>query len=277
MQNRLFPKGSCKYLILDLLAQKACYGYQIIGEISECFDGVYKPSAGMIYPALDWLVSAKHIVAKDCDGRKVFSITPQGFIFLNDCMPALREAKKHMKTNWKAASQKALKKTLAAHKDMLPLIKRRLPELTREQAREITRALDRAHKVVDLAISSRAPVKHAISAKKPVSPRIIAWDVVKPQQIQQAQATAAPGTPPKRGKAYEYYIKGDGRGPYPNIQQAMNALDIPLAERPTHLRYERLGRQFKERLVRREIQIASVSTGTQTKSQKTSRVPASDR
>ena len=49
---------------------------------------------------------------------------------------------------------------------------------------------------------------------------------------------------------FEYYLK-DGRGPFETVQKAMDELDIPQGQRPTHNRYDRLSNDWKGKIERR--------------------------
>ena len=53
--RRMFRKGDLKYLILDMLKEKPRYGYEIIKELEGRFGGIYMPSAGIVYPTLQYL------------------------------------------------------------------------------------------------------------------------------------------------------------------------------------------------------------------------------
>jgi DNA-binding PadR family transcriptional regulator len=76
-----FEKGHLKLLILLLLKQKQCHGYEIMNEIEERTLGLWRPTAGGIYPILKrmernglvkgtWKVRGKR--------RKIYNITPKG-------------------------------------------------------------------------------------------------------------------------------------------------------------------------------------------------------
>lgn len=60
--------------------------------------------------------------------------------------------------------------------------------------------------------------------------------------------TATAGSKPATG--WEYYLK-DGRGPYPDIQKAMDDLGMPQDSRPHHTRWDRLSTQLKEQIQRK--------------------------
>src|SRR5579863_9254742 len=74
-------RGDVRAAILDLLAEgQAWNGYQIIQEIGERTQGVWRPSAGSVYPALQQLEDEGLITAAAAgeDRRRNFTLTDEG-------------------------------------------------------------------------------------------------------------------------------------------------------------------------------------------------------
>ena len=71
-------KGDVRAAVLALLAEKPMHGYQIISEISERSGGVWKPSAGSVYPTLQLLADEGLVSAEESNGRKTYSLTEMG-------------------------------------------------------------------------------------------------------------------------------------------------------------------------------------------------------
>jgi len=71
-------RGEVRYLILGVLADGPCHGYQIIQTIEQRSNGAYRPSPGTIYPNLQLLEEMGSIEAQQEEGRKVYSLTEQG-------------------------------------------------------------------------------------------------------------------------------------------------------------------------------------------------------
>jgi DNA-binding PadR family transcriptional regulator len=71
-------RGDVRAAVLSLLAEKPMHGYQIISEIAERSGGVWKPSAGSVYPTLQLLADEGLITAEEADGRKTYSLTEAG-------------------------------------------------------------------------------------------------------------------------------------------------------------------------------------------------------
>jgi DNA-binding PadR family transcriptional regulator len=72
-------RGDVRAAALALLAEGPMNGYQIIQEIGERSDGVWRPSPGSVYPALQQLEDEGLIVAQaDESGRRSYRLTDQG-------------------------------------------------------------------------------------------------------------------------------------------------------------------------------------------------------
>ena len=67
------------------------HGYQIITELSERSDGVWRPSPGSVYPTLQQLEDEGLVVAAERDGRRTFSLTDDGRATV-EALPAGRRA-----------------------------------------------------------------------------------------------------------------------------------------------------------------------------------------
>lgn len=72
-------RGDVRAAALSLLAEGPRNGYQIIQDISERTDGVWRPSPGSVYPALQQLEDEGLIQAETAEGgRKAFRLTGEG-------------------------------------------------------------------------------------------------------------------------------------------------------------------------------------------------------
>jgi DNA-binding PadR family transcriptional regulator len=55
------------------------HGYEMIQEIAQCTDGVWKPSPGSVYPTLQLLVDEGLIAGTESEGsKKLFALTEAG-------------------------------------------------------------------------------------------------------------------------------------------------------------------------------------------------------
>jgi DNA-binding PadR family transcriptional regulator len=71
-------RGDVRAAVLRLLLESPMHGYQIIHEIETRSGGVWKPSAGSVYPALQLLADEGLVEAKDSKGRRTYSLTVSG-------------------------------------------------------------------------------------------------------------------------------------------------------------------------------------------------------
>jgi len=78
MGSQRARRGDVRLGILRLLQEQPMHGYQIIGELSERSGGVWKPSAGSIYPALQLLADEGLVVSEEVGGKRVFRLTEAG-------------------------------------------------------------------------------------------------------------------------------------------------------------------------------------------------------
>lgn len=75
-------KGDFKGLVLHLLQERPMHGYEIIKALEERYHGVYKPSAGAIYPALRSLLRKGLVSVSGEERRKTYRITRAGQTYL---------------------------------------------------------------------------------------------------------------------------------------------------------------------------------------------------
>jgi DNA-binding PadR family transcriptional regulator len=87
-------RGDVRAAILDLLAEGQPWnGYQIIQEIGARTQGVWRPSAGSVYPALQQLEDEGLIAASAGDDRRrMFTLTEAGQEYVRVHADELREA-----------------------------------------------------------------------------------------------------------------------------------------------------------------------------------------
>jgi len=64
--------------VLALLAERPMHGYEIIGELAERTNGMWKPSPGSVYPTLQMLEDEGFVTGEEQDGKRRFSLTDEG-------------------------------------------------------------------------------------------------------------------------------------------------------------------------------------------------------
>ena len=86
---RVFAPGDLKLLLLALIAEQPCHGYDLIRQIEGMFDGAYSPSPGVIYPTLTFLEESELIQGDAEGGKKRYTVTDAGRQSLTDQAIAL--------------------------------------------------------------------------------------------------------------------------------------------------------------------------------------------
>jgi DNA-binding PadR family transcriptional regulator len=76
--GRKARRGDIRIAALLLLTEEPRNGYEIMQEVENRSEGVWRPSPGSVYPALAQLEDEGLIRAQEIDGRKVFAITDEG-------------------------------------------------------------------------------------------------------------------------------------------------------------------------------------------------------
>jgi len=77
-------RGDVRAALLALLAEEPRNGYQLMQEIEERSEGVWRPSPGSVYPALQQLEDEGLVRTVETDGRKLFELTDAGKQFVDE-------------------------------------------------------------------------------------------------------------------------------------------------------------------------------------------------
>ena len=77
-QRRFFESGGIRLALLWLLSEGPKHGYQLMKEMEERSGGLYRASAGSVYPTLQQLVDEDLIYSEAQDGKRVYHITDAG-------------------------------------------------------------------------------------------------------------------------------------------------------------------------------------------------------
>lgn len=82
-RERFFDNGQLRLVILQLIADKPSYGYEIIKAIEERLSGGYAPSPGVVYPTLTLLEEEGLAeVASQEGNKKLYKATAEGLAHL---------------------------------------------------------------------------------------------------------------------------------------------------------------------------------------------------
>jgi len=76
-RGRFFGSGEVRLAILSLLEEPA-HGYELIKRLERRSGGLYKASAGAVYPTLQQLEEAGLILSKTVGGRRIYHLTREG-------------------------------------------------------------------------------------------------------------------------------------------------------------------------------------------------------
>jgi DNA-binding PadR family transcriptional regulator len=71
-------RGDVRAGILALLGEQSMHGYQIIQELESRSGGLWRPSAGSVYPTLQLLEDEGLVVREETEGKRVYSLTEEG-------------------------------------------------------------------------------------------------------------------------------------------------------------------------------------------------------
>lgn len=149
---RLFQHGDLRFVILQLIAEKPRYGYEIIKAIEEKLGGVYTPSAGVVYPTLTMLEELGYAtVAATEAGKKHYTITPEGSAVLEQNRAAVDEIFSRIQQAGEAFAGGPAPQIRRAMENLHYALRLKMQsgKLTEEQVNAITSVLDGAAQRVE--------------------------------------------------------------------------------------------------------------------------------
>lgn len=89
-RRRLFDNETLRLILLKLIADEPCHGYELIRAIEALSGEAYAPSPGVVYPTLTLLSEMDLIAEQPGEGsRKRFAITDAGHAYIADRRDAL--------------------------------------------------------------------------------------------------------------------------------------------------------------------------------------------
>ncbi|RKN40461.1 PadR family transcriptional regulator [Streptomyces hoynatensis] len=93
----VFGHGRLRLYLLKLLGEAPRHGYEVIRLLEERFQGLYAPSAGTVYPRLAKLEAEGLVSHAEEGGRKVYSLTGEGYRELHEREPELTELEREIR------------------------------------------------------------------------------------------------------------------------------------------------------------------------------------
>jgi DNA-binding PadR family transcriptional regulator len=76
--GRRTRRGNVRAAVLVLLRERPMHGYEMIGEIAERSNGIWRPSPGSLYPALQLMEDEGLVTIEESDGKRLVSLTETG-------------------------------------------------------------------------------------------------------------------------------------------------------------------------------------------------------
>ena len=149
--GRAFGHGELRLVVLSLVGEQPRHGYELIKAIEDRFAGSYSPSPGVIYPTLTLLEELGHASVEERDGKKVYSITPEGQAYLDVHQDALNGALGHMDKVRAAHGGGPAPQIVRAMENLKMAVRLRSGQgpLNDEQLRAIAKILDEAATAID--------------------------------------------------------------------------------------------------------------------------------
>ncbi len=87
---RFFKPGELRLALLSLLADSPKHGYELMKQLEARSGGLYRASAGSVYPTLQQLEDEGLAHSEQKDGKRVYRLTPEGEQLAEDEAPAIR-------------------------------------------------------------------------------------------------------------------------------------------------------------------------------------------
>lgn len=77
-RRSFFRQGEVRLALLSLLDDGPAHGYELMKRLEERSGGMYRASAGTVYPVLQQLEDEDLVRAREDDGKKVYHLTEDG-------------------------------------------------------------------------------------------------------------------------------------------------------------------------------------------------------
>ena len=77
-QGRFFGPGEVRLALLSLLGEAPMHGYELMKRLEERSGGIYRASAGTVYPTLQQLEDEGLVTSETQDGKKTYRLTDAG-------------------------------------------------------------------------------------------------------------------------------------------------------------------------------------------------------
>ena len=153
VRERFFDSGHLRLVILQLIADKPSYGYEIIKAIEERLAGGYAPSPGVVYPTLTML-EEEGLASSSTEGnKKLYTATEQGKEYLKAINATVKAIFGRMEQAQRVFGRGRSPQIMRALMNLQFALKMRAGrgDLSAEQVSKIADALDKAARAIDEA------------------------------------------------------------------------------------------------------------------------------
>jgi DNA-binding PadR family transcriptional regulator len=151
-RERHFDNGELRFVILQLIADKPSYGYEIIKAIEERLSGGYAPSPGVVYPTLTMLEEEGYATVSSTESnKKLYAATESGLEYLQANNVVVKAIFERMEQAAKVFGRGRSPQIMRAIMNLRYALKIRTERgsLSPEQTRKIAEAIDAAARLID--------------------------------------------------------------------------------------------------------------------------------
>jgi len=148
----MFDAGDLQLILLQQLAVKPSYGYELMKAIEERLSGGYVPSPGVVYPTLTMLEERGLAEVQSTEGnRKVYAVTEAGHAELAVNAERLHLITERLEQSGKAFGRERSPEIRRAYMNLSEAVRMRMVRegLTPEQVKKVAEAIDAAAKAID--------------------------------------------------------------------------------------------------------------------------------
>ena len=152
--ERFFDGGQLRLVILQLIAEKPSYGYEIMKAIEERLSGGYAPSPGVVYPTLTLLEEEGLATVAAAEGnKKLYAATDAGRAVLKENSVILKAIFGRMEQAGKRFGRGRSPQIMRAMMNLKMALGMRTGrgDLNAEQVSKIAEAIDVAARAIDQA------------------------------------------------------------------------------------------------------------------------------
>jgi DNA-binding PadR family transcriptional regulator len=152
-RERFFEGGHLQLVILQLIAEKPSYGYELIKTIEERLSGGYAPSPGVVYPTLTLLEEEELVTSSTEGNKKLYTATEKGKEYLKSNAATVKAIFGRMEQAQKMFGRGRSPQIMRALMNLKFALKMRAGrgDLSSEQVKKIAEALDAAARAIDEA------------------------------------------------------------------------------------------------------------------------------